>query len=507
MSNEARAHQEDLQTIRLSTQLLRLLDRLWQNQYWDSDGQQTSGARTSAVVSRDFINLSLDEEVDRIDHTNDHGGDEENDGETDDETNDRGDFEGEYDSDDDCDGSAYAGSGHCEVDSNVAAGTQSDDLFYAAVLFSSVLRYSKTRQSFLQARDFTTHLCALICNQRLVLLERALPVRAYPGLGIEARPRSNQLQRLNKMRKRFLVTGLASSFDEFFNLRNYGRVAAQSDTPPFLLHWNDDGQSVWWKDSSPLSMSQFRQLSGQLIQEAESLCYELMYGLEPAIDLESIKDDMTNRQQGYSFVSDTANNLHQAYLALSRQACTAVHGSLSHKGRWKWKAVDKYLRTESRFRVIVGLRIRPKGTIQVTHHLHHPSSQGKTIYEPRVPSRPSRVLYKYLAYIRPFVELLQREQAVWLAVFVERQAEWSDDLGATAVETSQKWYTYAVDNCPRRLTDLYGNELNYDAAVHNEIYNQTGLTPVSRRDLRRSAFESPVVIMTNIHTKHLSFPS
>ncbi|KFG82250.1 hypothetical protein MANI_117861 [Metarhizium anisopliae] len=116
-----------LTKIRLSTQLLRLLDRLWQNQYWDSDGQQTSGARTSAVVSRDFINLRLDEEVDRIDHTNDHGGDEENDGENDDETNDRGDFEGEYDSDDDCDRSAYAGSGHCEVDSNVAAGTQSDD--------------------------------------------------------------------------------------------------------------------------------------------------------------------------------------------------------------------------------------------------------------------------------------------------------------------------------------------------------------------------------------------
>ncbi|OAA37021.1 telomere-associated RecQ helicase [Metarhizium rileyi] len=100
--------------------------------YWDSDGQQTSGARTSAVVSRDFINLSLDEEVDRIDHTNDYGGDEENDGETDDETNDRGDFEGEYDSDDDCDRSAYAGSGYCEVDSNVAAGTQSDDACISA---------------------------------------------------------------------------------------------------------------------------------------------------------------------------------------------------------------------------------------------------------------------------------------------------------------------------------------------------------------------------------------
>ncbi|KAF5139520.1 hypothetical protein E5D57_003316 [Metarhizium anisopliae] len=55
-------------------------------------------------------------------------------------------------------------------------------------------------------------------------------------------------------------------------------------------------------------------------------------------------------------------------------------------------------------------------------------------------------------------------------LLVERRAEWAEDLGATAVETSQKWYTYAVDNCPRRLTDLYGNELNYDTAARDEIW-------------------------------------
>ncbi|KJK86212.1 hypothetical protein H633G_09933 [Metarhizium anisopliae BRIP 53284] len=76
-------------------------------------------------------------------------------------------------------------------------------------------------------------------------------------------------------------------------------------------------------------------------------------------------------------------------------------------------------------------------------------------------------------------------------LLVERQAELADDLGATAVETSQKWYTYAVDNCPRRLTDLYGNELNYDAAVRDEINNQTGLTPVSIRVPRRDNEQLP----------------
>ena len=76
-------------------------------------------------------------------------------------------------------------------------------------------------------------------------------------------------------------------------------------------------------------------------------------------------------------------------------------------------------------------------------------------------------------------------------LLVERQAEWAPDLGATAVETSQKWYTYAVDNCPRRLTDLYGNELNYDVAVRDEVSSQTGLTPINVRVPRRDNEELP----------------
>ncbi|KAK8912643.1 hypothetical protein VCV18_012322 [Metarhizium anisopliae] len=76
-------------------------------------------------------------------------------------------------------------------------------------------------------------------------------------------------------------------------------------------------------------------------------------------------------------------------------------------------------------------------------------------------------------------------------LLLERQAEWADDLGASAVEASQKWHTYAVNNCPRRLTDLYGNELDYDTAVRDEINHQTGLTPVSIRTPRRDNEQLP----------------
>ncbi|KJK73483.1 hypothetical protein H634G_11276 [Metarhizium anisopliae BRIP 53293] len=110
--------------------------------------------------------------------------------------------------------------------------------------FSGILGFSKSLDAFLPARSFTSHLSALIYIQRLLFLEYALPLRAYPSLGIKRRPRTQQLDRLNPIRKSYMVIGSESSFEEFFTLRSYGRVMARSDTPSFLLRWSEDGQTL-----------------------------------------------------------------------------------------------------------------------------------------------------------------------------------------------------------------------------------------------------------------------
>ncbi|KAM4059609.1 endonuclease-reverse transcriptase domain-containing protein [Hirsutella rhossiliensis] len=70
-------------------------------------------------------------------------------------------------------------------------------------------------------------------------------------------------------------------------------------------------------------------------------------------------------------------------------------------------------------------------------------------------------------------------------LIVQRQSEWSQDMGATDVEISQRWYTYAVANCPYILTDLQGKELDYEPAAKDEIACQTGLKPIRVRPARR----------------------
>ncbi|KAG6979060.1 Retrovirus-related Pol polyprotein from type-1 retrotransposable element R1 [Fusarium oxysporum f. sp. conglutinans] len=69
-------------------------------------------------------------------------------------------------------------------------------------------------------------------------------------------------------------------------------------------------------------------------------------------------------------------------------------------------------------------------------------------------------------------------------LLVQRQTEWAPDLGAAAVETRQEWFTYLVSDYPRKLTDLYGNEVDSDAAVEEEIEIQTGQKPVNIRPAR-----------------------
>ncbi|KAJ6437095.1 reverse transcriptase [Purpureocillium lavendulum] len=77
-------------------------------------------------------------------------------------------------------------------------------------------------------------------------------------------------------------------------------------------------------------------------------------------------------------------------------------------------------------------------------------------------------------------------------LLVQRQSEWADDLGTESVEVSKKWYTYVVSNCPRRLTDLQGNEADYDEAVKGEINCQTGQTAVNIRPSRHDSNDFPV---------------
>jgi hypothetical protein len=223
------------------------------------------------------------------------------------------------------------------------------------VYFSGVLGFLPDCTGFLPARSYTSHLAGLLYIQRLLFLEHALPARPYPHLGLPQRPRTDQLSRLQAVRRAYMVAGAPSPFEEIFCLMAYGRAMAATDTPPFLLRWSDDGQSVSYDDQLTITMGQFRTLPDVVLREAEGLCDTLMYGWQPKVDLGSIKDSLTNRGHGYSFVTHPPNGLAEAYTELSFRACTSEQRSLSKNGTWHRNEVYTYLKKEKTYREALGL--------------------------------------------------------------------------------------------------------------------------------------------------------
>jgi hypothetical protein len=309
------------------------------------------------------------------------------------------------------------------------------------VYFSGVLGFSVDAQRFLPAKNYTPYLSGLIYIQRLLFLEHVLPLRAYPHLGIPRRVRSRQHERLNAVRQRYMVTGSESALDEFLSLRDYGRVIARTDPPSFLLRWSDDGETVFYGDEFSVTMSRFRGLVEYFLSQAEVLCTSLLFGLNSAVDLTQVKDDMTNTQAGFSFIQHPDNGLAYAHLKLSTQACTTARNGLVREGGWDWKAVFAYRkRVEALEEIILGglytacgqvprasellslecengsstergIYVWNGSLIYVTwHHKAKRATNHEFVVARFMPVRLGHVVYTYLVYIRRFVHLLEREQ-------------------------------------------------------------------------------------------------
>ncbi|KAK2684922.1 hypothetical protein QWA68_016528 [Fusarium oxysporum] len=308
------------------------------------------------------------------------------------------------------------------------------------VYFSGILGFSKDCQHFLLARQYCPQLSGLIYMQRLLLLERALPLRPYPTIGIPQRPHTQQLERLNEIRADHMVLGSQSPLAELVSLRNFGRTIARTEPPSILFHWSDDGETVS-NGSLQLTMEKFRELPEYFTSRAEELCGSLMYGLEPEIDLASVKDDMANSQSGYCFVKHPANGLESAYKELLIRAYSSSRRALARDGYWRWPIVMSYLKQvaeleemlaggvyveggscprvrelfalecENRPFTSCGIYVWGGSVVYVARHHKAKRQTNREFYVVRfLPARLSRTMYLYLVYIRRLANLLRREQ-------------------------------------------------------------------------------------------------
>ncbi|KAJ9655925.1 hypothetical protein H2201_008698 [Coniosporium apollinis] len=307
------------------------------------------------------------------------------------------------------------------------------------VYFSGVLGLSDDGRTFRRVRDYTSILSGLIYQHRLLFLEYALPYRAYRHIGIEQRPRQDHLARLNEVRLGYMVQGCLSPLGEFLSLRDYGRVLGRSDLPAFMVRWSDDGQILYYGEDH-ITLQQFRDFTHKIVKSAATICARLMYDWQPEVDLGSIKDDLRNSTEGFSFVQHPVNRLADAYLELSARACMDQEDGLLVHDEWNGPAIFRYFKWKEELIELLAAMLyvdggqAPRSTellsiefcngpatergvyvyegsmIYVTRHHKARKNTNKEFYVVRyLPAAAGKILFYYLVYIRPFTEMVKRQ--------------------------------------------------------------------------------------------------
>ncbi|KAI9763226.1 MAG: hypothetical protein M1840_000844 [Geoglossum simile] len=241
------------------------------------------------------------------------------------------------------------------------------------VFFTAVLGIDEKTLTFRQPQDYTRYLAGLIWVNKLLLLEYALPAKAWPGLKLLAREDYPDFGiRLAKVRSTYLVDGSYSPQSEILSLLAYGQFVTKQTGGRTVLSWSIDQQTVSLY-GNPISMDRYRQFPVVLIDKATKLLYDtLLFGKQPIIDLAKIQDSMTYGVTGYWYGSLPANKLNtsmeyilEAAMMISQDQRLFQKGKISNRAnhQLKWNTVqrNRYLHNAIVFKELLFLLMHITG--------------------------------------------------------------------------------------------------------------------------------------------------
>jgi hypothetical protein len=315
----------------------------------------------------------------------------------------------------------------------------------AIVHFSGVLGIHPTELCFKKPYDYTPYLSALIWVGRLVILEYALPLTAYEQLKVPWPDRTtylDQAQRLREdIRPKYLQRGSLAPIGYLIERLQHGRAIARREGPRTNISWSSDGLTLHIADAS-IHMRQFRHIIHGVIVGTQHLSRDLLFGWWPDIRLDRIHDDLTAHRPGSSFLSQPANDLQSCFRAVSKLAFSKEGGCSFKKKAGKAK-LQRYLRDSDRLvRLLYAaihmtsgmpargeeLRmIRWADTVTVQRNIFVYKGQiilifaynkantntNNSFFIVRSPCFiVQKLLFVYLAYIRPFRNFVSRQLGV-----------------------------------------------------------------------------------------------
>jgi hypothetical protein len=304
------------------------------------------------------------------------------------------------------------------------------------VYFSAVLGIHPDAASYRTAFSYTPYVAGLVWIGRLLILEHALPKTPYSFLPA-ATNCANPLQRLREHQSKYLCRGTGYPIDQLLDTLLTGRAMANKDGARTNISWSQDGKTLNL-NKQLIDIDNFYNMVYMAIEKAQASLRQLMFNWEPAYDLSDIQDSLVESRLGWSFLSESANDLQHSFQHLQRKAWDDNNPSSLRSGqRWVPSRVAKYLRQVAIFQQQLLLCIHFTGgmpgrgteigsvkwcntrtsmrNVFVRHGLlliileyqKAQWSHNNAFYVVRaLPEVVSHLLFRYLAFVRPFADAL-----------------------------------------------------------------------------------------------------
>jgi hypothetical protein len=135
---------------------------------------------------------------------------------------------------------------------------------------------------------------------------------------------------------------------EIIELKAFGKSIIKKEGARTNLTWATDGQSFTIGSSSQVRLLDFTYIHNVAVTHVEECMHYLMLGWQPAVDLNTIRDDFTCGVPGYSFLQEEHNGLRFGYKALSQRAWSSSYRGqpFTKSGRWLSQTCSAYFESE-----------------------------------------------------------------------------------------------------------------------------------------------------------------
>ena len=142
------------------------------------------------------------------------------------------------------------------------------------------------------------------------------------NLGWGPRPRLGQVDILNQMRETHFCRVSTAPVSELLSLRAYGRVLAHTDGAASRVDWTKIKL-----ENGTLTMAAFRALGNHVVNTVKENIDAVVGSLRHRLNLNVLRDRISEHKRGYSFVKDPSTELGSAFLDLANSICAGLeHG-------------------------------------------------------------------------------------------------------------------------------------------------------------------------------------